>query len=165
MGYDRTIYGIDNTTNWPSIKVLEREPVDKYTKFPNVNYDQIIILKDIDGYSLCEHHALPFYFKAHIGYIPDKVICGVSKLARIVDKFTGRMQLQERMTKQITDFIWEEFQPKGVIVVVEGIHMCMRMRGVKKQNSVMVTSAVRGIFAKEETAKNEFFSLLKINRL
>lgn len=137
----------------------ERNKEFNFTTFDNPNYDQMVILKDIDFYSLCEHHLLPFYGKAHIGYIPDKKICGISKLARVVDKFASKPQLQERLTQEIADFIEEKLQPQGVMVVIEGIHLCMRMRGVKKPNSVMVTSAIKGVFKKQD-AREEFLRLI-----
>ena len=131
----------------------------KFTIFDNPGYDQMIILKDIDFYSLCEHHLLPFYGKIHIGYIPNKKICGISKLARTVDKFASKPQLQERLTQEIADYIEKKLKPQGVIVIVEGIHLCMRMRGIKKDNAVMITSAIRGSFKNLET-RQEFFALL-----
>ena len=133
----------------------------RFTKFKNEGYNQMIILRDIDFYSLCTHHALPFYGRVYIGYIPDKEICGISKLARVVDKFASQPQLQERMTQQIADFIDKELKPQGVMVIIEGIHLCMRMRGIKKQNSVMTTSAIKGVFEQEST-RDEFLKLAKL---
>lgn len=130
-----------------------------FTTFPNPNYDQMIVLKDIDFYSLCEHHLLPFYGRIHIGYIPNERICGISKLARVVDMFASRPQLQERLTQQIANYIEKELEPKGVMVVVEGIHLCMRMRGVKKPNSVMITSALKGVFGKLKV-REEFLNFI-----
>lgn len=132
----------------------------KFTTFENPGYDQMVILKDIDFSSLCSHHLLPFHGVAHVGYIPGEKICGISKLARVVDKFASRPQIQERMTQEIADFIQSELQPKGVMVVVSAQHDCMRIRGVKKQNSNMVTSAIKGEFSKPET-RNEFLKLLE----
>ena len=132
----------------------------KFTTFENPGYDQMVILKDIDFSSLCSHHLLPFHGVAHVGYIPGSKICGISKLARVVDKFASRPQIQERMTQEIADFIQSELQPKGVMVVVSAQHDCMRIRGVKKQNSNMVTSAIKGEFSKPET-RNEFLKLLE----
>jgi len=131
----------------------------KFTTFDNPGYNQMVILKDIDFSSLCSHHLLPFHGVAHIGYIPGSKICGISKLARVVDKFASRPQIQERMTQEIADFIEMELQPAGVMVVVSAQHDCMRIRGVKKQNSQMVTSAIKGEFCKAET-RNEFLKLL-----
>lgn len=131
-----------------------------FTVFNNPDYDQMIILKDIEFASLCEHHCLPFHGKIHIGYIPDENICGISKLARVVDKFACKPQLQEALTQEIADYLEATLEPKGVIVVVEATHDCMRIRGVKKQNSVMVTSAIKGRFVNAE-AKIEFLRLIK----
>lgn len=132
----------------------------KFTVFDNPGYDQMIVLKNIDFSSLCSHHLLPFHGVAHVGYIPDLKICGISKLARVIDKFASRPQIQERMTQEIADFIDEKLQPKGVMVIVSAQHDCMRIRGVKKQNSHMVTSAIKGEFRKNE-ARNEFLKLVE----
>ena len=125
-------------------------------------YNGIVLLRDIDYYSMCEHHMLPFFGKAHIAYIPgeDGRVIGVSKLARIVDAFARRLQVQERMTAQIADALERLLKPKGVLVVVEGQHLCMLMRGVRKANSVMVTSEVRGLFLQRLKAKEEVLQLL-----
>lgn len=132
----------------------------RFTTFDNPGYDQLVILKDIDFSSLCSHHVLPFHGKAHIGYLPGDRICGISKLARVVDAFASRPQIQEQMTSEIADFLMAELDPKGCIVVVEAAHDCMRIRGVKKPNSVMVTSAVRGVFLDDRDLKQEFMRLL-----
>lgn len=122
-------------------------------------YDEMVIVKDIDYYSMCEHHLLPFYGKVHVAYIPDGKIVGLSKLPRIVDVFARRLQVQERMTQQIADTINDYLSPKGVGVICEGLHMCMMMRGVQKQNSITTTSAMRGIFKKDERTRIEFLKL------
>lgn len=131
----------------------------KFTTFKNPGYDQLILLKNIDFASVCSHHLLPFIGKAHIGYIPNGRICGISKLARVLDKFASRPQLQERMTQQIADFIQKELKPKGVMVIIEGEHMCMRIRGVKKTGATMTTSAIKGVFKKKEP-REEFLALI-----
>ena len=120
----------------------------------------MIIVKDIELYSLCEHHMLPFYGRCHIGYIPDGKVFGVSKLARLVDVFARRLQLQERLTEQISKVVMEEVGAKGVGVMVEARHLCMMMRGVEKQNSTMVTSSVLGVFRDQLATREEFLSLV-----
>ena len=122
-------------------------------------YKQMVIVKDIEVYSLCEHHILPFYGKAHIAYIPNGYIVGLSKIPRVVDAFARRLQVQERMTHQIRDCIQNTLNPLGVAVVIEASHLCMQMRGVQKQNSVTTTSAFTGEFLKDPTRK-EFISLI-----
>ena len=123
------------------------------------SYNEMVIVKDIEVYSLCEHHILPFFGKAHIAYIPNGHIVGLSKLPRIVDVFARRLQVQERLTEQILDCINDTLKPQGVAVVIEASHMCMMMRGVQKQNSVTTTSGFRGQFEKIET-RNEFLKLI-----
>lgn len=126
------------------------------------SYNEMVIVKDIELYSLCEHHMLPFFGKAHIAYIPNGQIVGLSKLPRIIDVFARRLQVQERLTEQILDCINDTLKPQGVAVVIEAAHMCMMMRGVQKQNSVTTTSGFRGSFVKEET-RNEFLKLISSN--
>jgi GTP cyclohydrolase IA len=123
--------------------------------------DDMVIVKDIEFYSMCEHHMLPFYGKCHIGYIPNGKVFGVSKLARLVDVFARRLQLQERLTKEIANTILDTVAPEGVGVVMEAQHLCMIARGVQKQNSVMVTSAMLGSFRNEQATRNEFMHLIK----
>jgi len=123
------------------------------------SYNEMVIVKDIELYSLCEHHMLPFFGKAHIAYIPNGQIVGLSKIPRIVDVFARRLQVQERLTEQILDCINDTLKPQGVAVVIEASHMCMMMRGVQKQNSVTTTSGFRGQFEKIET-RNEFLKLI-----
>ena len=122
-------------------------------------YDQMVIVKDIDFFSMCEHHMLPFFGKAHVAYIPNGYITGLSKIARVVDIYSHRLQVQERLTQQIKDCIEETLHPMGVMVVVEAQHMCMQMRGVEKQNSVTTTSAFSGAFNQAKT-RQEFMNLL-----
>lgn len=123
------------------------------------DHKQMIVVKDIEVYSMCEHHMLPFFGKAHVAYIPNGKIVGLSKIPRIVDAFSRRMQVQERLTDQIKECIQEALQPLGVAVVIEAQHMCMQMRGIQKQNSVTTTSSFTGAFEKDKTRK-EFISLV-----
>ena len=123
-------------------------------------YNQMVIVKDIDFFSMCEHHMLPFYGKAHVAYIPNGYITGLSKIARVVDIFSHRLQVQERLTQQIKDCIQDTLNPMGVMVVVEAKHMCMQMRGVEKQNSITTTSAFSGAFEQAKT-REEFMNLLR----
>ena len=124
------------------------------------NYDEIVLLRDIPFYSICEHHLMPFIGSAHVAYLPTGMVLGVSKLARIVDCFARRLQTQERLTYQIADFIMNSLKPMGVTVVLEASHSCMTIRGIKKPGSTMVTSALRGIFKKDPRSRNEVLSLM-----
>ena len=126
------------------------------------DYNQMVIVKDIDFFSLCEHHMLPFYGKAHVAYIPNGYITGLSKIARVVDIFAHRLQVQERMTQQIKDCIEQTLHPLGVMVVIEAKHMCMQMRGVEKQNSITTTSDFSGAFNQAKT-RQEFMNLINRN--
>jgi len=128
------------------------------------NYDEIVLLRDIPFYSICEHHMLPFIGSANVAYLPTGAILGVSKLARIVDCFARRLQTQERLTYQIADFIMSNLKPRGVAVVLEASHSCMTIRGIKKPGSVMVTSALRGIFRKDPKSRSEVLSLMHNGR-
>lgn len=123
-------------------------------------YNQMVIVKDIDFFSMCEHHILPFYGKAHVAYIPNGYITGLSKIARVVDIFSHRLQVQERLTEQVMQCINDTLKPQGVMVVIEAKHMCMQMRGVEKQNSITTTSAYSGVFESSKT-RNEFMDLLR----
>jgi GTP cyclohydrolase IA len=127
----------------------------------DVEYDEMIVVKDIEFFSMCEHHMLPFYGRAHVAYIPGEKIIGLSKIPRIVDMFARRLQVQERMTRQIAELVEEILQPAGVAVVVEGAHMCSMMRGVEKEHSRMVTSAMLGAFKEEAAVRNEFMEHLR----
>ena len=124
----------------------------------DVDYDEMVIVKDIDFYSLCEHHLLPFYGRAHVSYIPNGKVIGLSKIPRIVEMFARRLQIQEQMTSQIANFLQETLQPQGVAVVVEGMHMCSMMRGVKKANASMKTSKMLGAFKEQAGIRQEFIS-------
>ena len=130
----------------------------------DVDYDEMVIVKDIDFYSLCEHHMLPFYGRAHVAYIPDGRVVGLSKIPRIVEMFARRLQVQERMTRQIADFIQEVIHPQGVAVVLEAAHMCSMMRGVKKANAIMTTSAMLGEFRDCEKCRAEFMGHISRRR-
>ena len=125
----------------------------------------MVIVKNIEFYSLCEHHMIPFYGKAHIGYIPDGKIIGLSKLARITDLFSQRLQVQERLTNQIALCLQEVLNPRGVAVVLEGKHFCMLSRGVQKQNSIATSSSMLGIFREKESTRNEFLKLIEMNNV
>ena len=129
------------------------------------DYRQMVIVKDIELYSMCEHHMLPFYGKAHVAYIPNHYITGLSKIARVVDVFSRRLQVQERLTTQIKDCIQNTLDPLGVAVVIEAHHMCMQMRGVQKQNSITTTSDFTGVFLKQAKTRQEFLALIDRNRL
>ena len=128
------------------------------------DYSQMVIVKDIDFFSLCEHHMLPFYGKAHVAYIPNGYITGLSKIARVVDIFAHRLQVQERMTQQIKDCIQDTLKPLGVMVVVEAKHMCMQMRGIEKQNAITTTSDFSGAFNQAKT-RQEFMNLIHNNQI
>jgi GTP cyclohydrolase I len=131
----------------------------------DVNYDQMVVVKDIDYYSLCEHHMLPFLGQAHVAYIPDGKVIGLSKIPRIVEMFARRLQVQERMTQQIAEFLDETLHPVGVAVVAEGLHMCAAMRGVKKANARMTTSAMIGTFRDNRATREEFFQHIGRNTI
>ena len=130
----------------------------------DVDYDEMVIVKDIEFYSLCEHHLLPFFGKAHVAYVPQGKVIGLSKLPRIVDVFARRLQVQERLTHQIAEAIDEAIHPQGVAVVMEAEHLCMMMRGVQKQHSQTVTSAMVGVFKTQPQTRTEFLSLVNPDR-
>ena len=128
------------------------------------DYQEMIVLKDLDFFSLCEHHMLPFFGKAHVAYLPKQRIVGISKLARLVEVYARRLQVQERMTTQIANILMDELDPQGVAVVLQAEHLCMRMRGVEKQNSAVVTSAMLGVFRSHQETRQEFMTLVHNNR-
>ena len=128
------------------------------------NYDEMVTIKDIDYFSLCEHHLLPFFGKAHVAYIPDGKLIGLSKVPRIVDMFSRRLQVQERMTENIAKTLNDMLKPKGVAVVIEGEHMCMQMRGIEKQNSYATTSSMKGIFLKDSRTREEFLTIISMKK-
>jgi GTP cyclohydrolase I len=142
MGYSQNACGIINSAKFKE------------------DYKQMVLVKDIDLYSMCEHHMLPFFGKAHVAYIPDGYITGLSKIARVVDAFSRRLQVQERLTTQIRDCLQDCLKPSGVAVVIEAQHMCMQIRGIQKQNSVTTTSAFTGIFLDHLQTREEFMHLI-----
>lgn len=127
----------------------------------SVCYDQMVLVKDIEIYSMCEHHLLPFFGKCHVAYIPDKKVVGLSKIARLVNMYARRLQIQERLTSQIAKAIQDKLSPQGVGVIVEARHLCMVMRGVEKQNSIATTSAMLGVFRENKQTRDEFLSLIR----
>jgi len=127
----------------------------------DVDYDEMVIVKDIEFYSMCEHHLLPFFGKAHVAYVPNGKVIGLSKIPRLVDVFSRRLQVQERLTRQIGEAITEAIHPQGVAVILEAAHLCMMMRGVEKQESSTVTSAMLGVFKSQLQTRNEFLSLIR----
>lgn len=126
-----------------------------------VSYDEMVIVKDIEVYSLCEHHLLPFFGKCHVGYLPSNQVIGLSKIPRVVDVFARRLQVQERLTQQIAETIRDKIHPRGVAVVIEAQHLCMMMRGVEKQNTRMITSAMLGRFREDQRSRMEFLELIR----
>jgi GTP cyclohydrolase IA len=126
-----------------------------------VEYDEMVIVKDVEFFSMCEHHLLPFFGKAHVAYVPNGKVIGLSKIPRVVDVFARRLQVQERLTTEIADAITEAIDPQGVAVILEAQHLCMMMRGVEKQHSATVTSAMRGVFKTQVQTRNEFLSLVR----
>ena len=137
------------------------KPEELLTVFDCGTYDQIVLLKDIEMYSMCEHHMLPFYGKAHVAYIPDKKVIGISKLARLLEIYSRRLQIQERIGEEVTGALMDYLQPKGAACIIEARHLCMCARGVGKQNSIMVTSSMKGAFLSDASAKQELMTLIK----
>lgn len=143
---------------------LRSNPAEHLQRVFKEDYDEVVLLRDIDFYSLCEHHLLPFQGRAHVAYLPKGRVVGLSKLARTVEAFARRPQVQERMTCQIADALMEHLEPKGAAVVVEAEHLCMKMRGVQKPNGIMVTSALRGVFKENASSRSEVMALINDRR-
>jgi len=139
---------------------MDQDPKEYLKSVFMENYNEIVLLRDIPFYSVCEHHLMPFIGSAHVAYLPKGKVIGVSKLARIVDCFARRLQVQERLTDQIADFIMDSLKPQGVAVVLEASHSCVTIRGIKKPGSVMFTSSLRGLFKKDPRSRNEVMSLI-----
>jgi GTP cyclohydrolase I len=139
---------------------MNEDPKQHLSSVFTEGYDEIVLLRDIPFYSICEHHLMPFIGSAHVAYLPAGAVLGISKLARIVDCFARRLQVQERLTDQIADFIMNSLKPRGVAVVLEASHSCMTIRGIKKPGSVMVTSSLRGIFRRDPKSRSEIMSLM-----
>lgn len=139
---------------------MRQDPSEHLKSIFHEKYDEIVLLRDIPFYSVCEHHLMPFIGKAHVAYLPAGQVLGVSKLARVVDTFARRLQLQERLTEQIADFLMKNLKPQGVTVVIEASHSCMTIRGIQKPGAVMVTSALRGIFKSDPRSRSEVMALL-----
>ena len=140
---------------------MHEDPKEHLRSVFTERYDEVVLLRDISFYSICEHHLMPFIGSAHVAYLPSGGVLGVSKLARIVDCFARRLQTQERLTGQIADFIMNSLKPQGVAVVLEASHSCMTIRGIKKPGSVMVTSALRGIFRRDPKSRSEVLGLMR----
>ena len=141
---------------------INKDPRDHIKLFFAENHQEMVIARDIPFYSMCEHHMLPFFGHAHVAYIPNKKITGISKLARIVDTYAKRLQLQERLTTQVAEFMMTEFEPQGVMVVIAAEHLCMSMRGVQKAGTQILTSAVRGVFDTDPKTRNEALELIRM---
>ena len=143
---------------------MRHDPSEHLSSIFHEKYDEIVLLRNIPFYSVCEHHLMPFIGKAHLAYLPDGKVLGVSKLARIVDAFARRLQVQERLTDQIADFLMINLKPKGVAVILEASHSCMTIRGIKKPGAMMVTSSLRGIFKKDPRSRSEVLTLMHVDR-
>lgn len=167
IGENPTREGLKNTPSritrsWKELFVgYSQNPADILTTFSADRYDQIILLKDIEMFSMCEHHWLPFFGKAHVAYIPEERIIGVSKLARLVDIYAKRLQIQERIGEQVTGALMNYLKPKGAACIIEAVHMCMRMRGCSKQSSTMITSSLKGSFMDSAEARSELMRLIR----
>jgi GTP cyclohydrolase I len=154
---DRSLRFLTSGYGMNSDDILNRAVFD-------VAYDEMVIVRDIELFSLCEHHLLPFFGKCHVGYIPNGRVIGLSKIPRLVDMYARRLQVQERLTVQIAETINQKIHPRGVAVVIEAQHLCMIMRGVEKQHSVAVTSSMIGVFKDEQNTRNEFLNLVRMQK-
>ena len=143
---------------------MQHEPAEHLQSIFHEKYDEVVLLRDIPFFSICEHHMMPFIGTANVAYLPDGKVLGVSKIARIVDCFAKRLQVQERLTAQVADFLMDNLRPKGVAVVIEASHSCMTIRGIRKPNSEMVTSALRGLFKSDPRSRAEVLGLMHKNR-
>ncbi|MGH9402322.1 MAG: GTP cyclohydrolase I FolE [Terriglobia bacterium] len=171
LGEDPERQGLERTPHRvaESLRFLTsgyRQDIDKALNGAlfDVAYDEMVIVRDIEIFSLCEHHLLPFFGRCHVAYIPDKKVIGLSKIPRLVEVFARRLQIQERLTQQIAETIMEKIRPQGVGVIIEARHLCMIMRGVEKQNSVAVTSHMLGVFREEQRTRDEFLTLVRERR-
>lgn len=170
IGEDPNREGLKETPNritkaWNELFAgYQKSPEDVLTTFDTDGYDQMVLSRNIEMYSMCEHHMLPFFGRAHVAYIPDERVIGISKLARLVDIYARRLQIQERLGEQVTSALMEHLKPKGAACIIEAQHLCMMMRGVSKQNSIMVTSSLKGVFLDQSgqgyAARNELMRLI-----
>lgn len=163
-GLLKTPFRIENAWDNELFIGYKQSPNEFLTVFETDGYDQIVLLKDIEVFSMCEHHLLPFFGKAHVAYIPTNKVVGISKLARLVEMYARRLQIQERIGEQVTNDIMQFLNAQGAACIIEATHMCMRMRGCSKQHSTMVTSSVKGVFFNDSSAKQELFSLLQLKK-
>ena len=170
IGDDITRDGLKDTPSriirsWSELyKGYQVDPVEQMTFFDiddGEQYDEIILLKDIEMYSMCEHHMLPFFGKAHVAYLPGTKLLGISKLARLVEAYSRRLQIQERIGCQVTNFLMKHAEAKGAACIIEASHMCIQMRGIQKQNSIMVTSSMEGVFLDDGQARAELMSMIR----
>ena len=171
IGEDPTREGLQKTPErvakaWKFLSQGYRQDIKKIINGAvfKEKYDQMVAVKDIEFYSMCEHHLLPFFGVAHIAYIPNGKIIGLSKIPRVLDMFARRLQVQERMTQEVASMLNETLEPKGVAVIIEAQHMCMQMRGVEKKNSYMSTSEMLGIFREDDKTRKEFLDIVKLQR-
>ncbi len=170
VGEDPSREGLVDTPRRVALMYSERlagtahNPEEHLTKVFTEQYDEVVLLRDIPFFSICEHHIMPFIGSAHVAYLPDGQVLGISKIARVVDCFAKRLQVQERLTDQIADFLMTRLKPKGVAVVMEASHSCMTIRGVRKPGSTMVTSSLRGIFKRDLRSRSEVLSLMRKDR-